>query len=113
MIPADIPTREVGLVISIAIFIVASAGILVIRQLNGSTPPSLKYGLGIVWLFALLRLYSASSFVWGSTAKDAGLISVLRLGVLAVLTVILIVLMAVVVFFARQAYGRKRTSRKR
>lgn len=108
MIDVEFPAREVSLILSVVIFGVATAGAFVAWRMNGTGPPALKYGLVAVWLLTLLRLYSASSFVWGERASETHLFPVLRLGVLAILTLVLIDLLALVAYYGRR-WRRERT----
>jgi len=99
----DLPTdRDISLALSIALFGVVVVGVLVSRRLNGSATPPLKYGLAALLTMAALRLYSASSYLWGSTAQDLGIFPFLRFGVIALLTLALILSLALVAFYARR-----------
>lgn len=98
----ELPLREVGLIVSVAIFCVVTAGVVLAQRMNGNATPALRYGLSALWLMALLRLYSASSFIWGSAASDAGVFPILRIAVLVVLTLTLILVLTLVWYYARR-----------
>jgi len=103
MIEYGLPSiREVGLVAAVASFAVVTAGVYVARRMNGEAPVALKYGLTALWMYAALRLYSASSFTWGELMSDAGLFPLLRAAVLVWQTLILIVCMALVGYYWRR-----------
>lgn len=106
----EFPSREVGLLLAIASWAVALFGLYISRKMNGTAPPALKYGMAAVFLYATLRLYSASSFVWGEAVSEAGLFPPLRLAVLVMQTVILILLITLVVFYLRRLL-RQRAAR--
>lgn len=101
----EFPFREVGLLLSIAVFVVVSVGALAARRMNGQATPALRYGIATLWLAATLRLYSASSFVWGPEASEHDLFTILRSAVLVVLTLELIFAMALVAYYWRRTRG--------
>lgn len=104
----DFPApRDVSLVLSIALFAVVVVGLVISRRLNGTATPPLKYGLAALFTLAALRLYSASSYLWGSTADDLGIFPLLRFGVvIPLLTLALILALALVAFYARRVPRR-------
>jgi len=103
----DFPFREVGLLLSIAVFVVVSVGALAARRMNGQATPALKYGIVTLWLAAVLRLYSASSYIWAPEASEHDLFPLLRSLVLVVLTMELIFAMALVAYYWRRSRGRE------
>lgn len=99
---AAAPTQEVGLLLSIAGFVLVSAAAWMARHVNGAAPASMRLAMYGLWLYALLRLYSASAFIWSQTAGDLELLPVLRLLVLVVITLAVIVSLAIVVYYWRR-----------
>jgi hypothetical protein len=98
----EIPFQEVGLLLSGLIFVGVSIGGIIARRMNGQATPALKYGITALWLAAVLRLYSASAFLWAKAANEAGLIPLTRSFVLVVLTLELIFVMALVTYYYRR-----------
>lgn len=105
-----LPFREFGLLLSVAAWVIVSVVVYLSRRVNGDAPLTVRVGLLALWLYATLRLYSASSFVWGSAAADAGVFTLLRASVFVVMTAILIIVIALGAFYWRRfrAYRRKR-----
>lgn len=99
--------RVGSLALSVLIFVMVSASLLLARRLNGTTPLGVKLGLFALWLFAILRLYSASSYLWGKWAVDAGIFPLLRASVFVMLTVILIIVLALFTFYWRRLRNRE------
>lgn len=99
---SELPMQEAGALVSVAIFVVVTLGWWMAFRMNGTAPPSLRYGMAALWLMSMLRLYSATSFVWAEDAGLAGLLPPLRIGVLVVLTLTLILVLALVGFYWRR-----------
>ena len=98
----DLPElRWASLLLAMAIWVVALAGAWVAHKMNSRAHPVLAYGMTAVVGLATLRLYSASSFLWGSSMPD-DLWWVPRTVVLALSTGILIVLLALVAYYWRR-----------
>lgn len=98
----DGPTFQDGsLVLSFIDFVLVTVGLVIARRMNGQAPPVLKIGLAALWLYALLRIYSASSYLWGPEVPGA-IWPILRASVLVMLTLITIVLIALIVFYWRR-----------
>lgn len=95
---ADLPSREIGLVLAVGVWAAIVATWLMARPRAGY---ALRVALGMLVLFASLRLYSASSFVWGGSIESPEVWGVLRLGVLSVTTVIVIMALALGVYVWR------------
>lgn len=99
----ELPTKEISLLLSVFLFVAVTIGGLVTRRMNGAASPVLRYGMSALWIATLLRLYSASSYIWGPTASEVGVISILRLAVIVLLTVELILVIGIVAYYARRA----------
>lgn len=93
-----------SLVLSALIAVVIFVAWLIARRLNGSAPYSIKVGFLGLLLFALLRIYSASSFLWGDWAVEAGVFPLLRAFVFVTLTLILIISLAMLTFYWRRLH---------
>lgn len=104
---AGLPIQELGLAFSVAAFSVVSIALAIARQVNGAAPASLRLALWGLWLYALLRLSSASSYLWGTAARDAGALPALRLIVLFVVTLALIVSVALLAYYWRRRRSRR------
>lgn len=97
-----LPTfRDGSLFLSLVLFVLTTAAIYVTHRLNGHATLQLKLGLTALWLYSALRIYSASSYLWGSSVPDEAW-PFLRAGVLGVLTAILIIIIALLVFYWRR-----------
>jgi hypothetical protein len=94
--------RDLSLLLSIVAFVLTTLAVYVARRLNGDATLTLKLGLSALWLYSALRIYSSSSYLWGSTARDANLFDALRLGVVSVMTVLVIITGALLVFYWRR-----------
>lgn len=96
---ASLPVREIGLVLSAGVF-VALVIAWALAQRNAD------YGLRVTLVmlveFAGLRLYSASSFVWGPSVESDEVWGLLRMGVLMTLTIIAIQALALLAFAVRR-----------
>lgn len=98
----ELPIQEVGALVSGAIWLAVSIGAVVAWRMNGTAPPALRYGMSALWLLTSLRMYSATSYIWGEDANRAGLFPALRAGVLVVLTLVLILVLALVTYYWRR-----------
>lgn len=98
-----LPSQELGALMSVGIAILLSFALVASHFVNGEAPLSLRLALLVGWLLSVLRVYSATSFLWGSTASDAGVFPVLRLAVLSAVTISFIVAGALAVTYVRLA----------
>ena len=103
--PSCLPTQDVGLFLSALMFVLASFVLLMSRRVNGTAPPTVKLALIVLWLYSALRLYSASSYLWGSTIAEAGLVAWSRMIVFAVVTIMAIGMVALAAFYWRRMRG--------
>lgn len=99
---AMLPTQEIGLVLSLVAWAVLTVTLWIARRVNGRAPPSLRLALWGLWMYATLRVYSASSFVWASDASEGGWFPVLRMVVLGTLTLITIACVTLLVYYWRR-----------
>lgn len=96
---SDLPTREAGLVISVAIWAAVVATWLLARRDAGYP---LRVTFVMLILFSTLRLYSASSFVWGPMVPSDEVWGVLRATVLAVQTIIVVLALGLLAYAVRR-----------
>lgn len=97
----NISFRDVGLALSVILFVMTTVAIYVIHRLNGQATLALKFGMTALWLYSALRLYSASSYIWGPDVPDE-VWPILRAGVLGMLTVIVIIVGGMLAFYWRR-----------
>ena len=103
----ELDLRSASLIMSALVFGVVMAAWFVARKAHGHAPYGIKLGFLALILFAALRLYSASSFVWGPDASDLGLFPLLRAFVFVLLTIILIIVLALLAFYWRRLRGNR------
>lgn len=96
---ADLPSREIGLALSIGIWVCVVVAWVLARREAGY---ALRVTLVMLILFASLRLYSASSFVWGPSVPSDEVWGVLRLSVLVVQTIIVVQALALLAYAFRR-----------
>lgn len=105
------PLQEINLLLSLFAFALFSSTLLMAKKVNGQAPPSVRWGLAGLVLFAALRLYSSSSFAWGQRASELGLLPVLRMGVIVLLTLIVIIGLALAAYYWRRVTAVWRSKR--
>jgi len=96
----DLPVREFSAVLSVLIF-----GLILVAWWLGRRHPTsyaMRLSLIALVLFAALRVYSATSYIWGFYATPE-VFGVARVVVVATLTIIFILVAAVVAYFVRLA----------
>lgn len=92
------PTQEISLILSTLVLLGATAMVVLVHGSHELHGP-LRLATIVIWIMAALRMYSASSFIWGPEASDIGLIPFLRVTVIAALTIELIVLLALTGYY--------------
>lgn len=90
MIELELPVQTLNLVLSAAAWVLLTVTLVLAYRVNGKGPVVLRMAVWGLWGYATLRLYSASSFIWGQGARDADVIDELRLMVLVVVALLLI-----------------------
>ena len=98
----DLPTQELGVIEAVALLLVSTATLVVAYRLNGSGSPALRLAILAFWLLSILRVYSASSYIWGPAASEAGILVLLRHIVLGTSTIILIIALALMGYYIRR-----------
>lgn len=95
----EVPVQELGLALSLAAFIIISVALVLARLINGGAPPSLRLAMLGLWLYAALRLYSAFAYLWDASATD---LAVIRMVVVAVMTMVVIVGLTLLAYYWRR-----------
>lgn len=106
--------QDIGAIVSVGIFMMTS-GVLVLsrkpwmrKRLNGYAT-LLRYSMWGLWIFALLRLYSSTSFLWASTLNENApvVLEVTRFIVLALGTILFAIVGAIALYLWRIWERRK------
>lgn len=99
--------QDIGALEAIGIFALATAALYLSAHTDALVTRVALRTLGLAfWFMALLRMYSATSYIWAPDV-DRNVLGFLRLAIVSMSTAVLIILMAHVVVLYRQVRRRQ------